>query len=277
MELNEEILHKLQRKQLEILLEFDRVCNEMGLNYSISSGTLLGAIRHKGFIPWDDDVDVVMLREDYEKFLEEGKRYLPKNYFIQTYENDKNYPHNFAKIVDISTTLREGYTSNIDMINGIFIDIFPIDRVSSNKIIRRIDNLLLSIIYLVKHSSNPGWIKKTKRGYNRLIKYCILPLSRCIGTRRLNRLETYIKTKNNKEGNNYTYGDNYVIPLINLNKAMLLPIEIFSDCEYIDFEEYKVKAIKEYDIYLTAIYGDYMQLPPTEKRKPTHNIVELKF
>ena len=58
---------------------------------------------------------------------------------------------------------------------------------------------------------------------------------------------------------------------------MLLPIEIFSDCEYIDFEEYKVKAIKEYDIYLTAIYGDYMQLPPTEKRKPTHNIVELKF
>lgn len=160
MELNEEILHKLQRKQLEILLEFDRVCNEMRLNYSISSGTLLGAIRHKGFIPWDDDVDVVMLREDYEKFLEEGKRYLPKNYFIQTYENDKNYPHNFVKIVDISTTLREGYTSNIDMINGIFIDIFPIDRVSSNKIIRRIDNLLLSIIYLVKHSSNPGWIKK---------------------------------------------------------------------------------------------------------------------
>ena len=106
MELNEEILHKLQRKQLEILLEFDRVCNEMGLNYSISSGTLLGAIRHKGFIPWDDDVDVVMLREDYEKFLEEGKRYLPKNYFIQTYEMTKTihiilqnsgYIHNFKR------------------------------------------------------------------------------------------------------------------------------------------------------------------------------------
>lgn len=91
MRINPKILRKLKDTELKILIEFDRVCKQLGINYTLSSGTLLGAVRHKGFIPWDDDIDVAMLRDDYNKFITEGQQLLPKHFFIQTYETDKWY------------------------------------------------------------------------------------------------------------------------------------------------------------------------------------------
>jgi len=99
----------------------------MNLTYYISYGTLLGAIRHKGFIPWDDDIDVCMPRGDYDRFIKEGSEYLPENYFIQTMESDPKYALNFAKLRDSNTALFEKHVLDVDINHGVFIDIFPVD------------------------------------------------------------------------------------------------------------------------------------------------------
>ena len=117
----------LKKKELEILKNFISCCEKMNLTYYIAFGTLLGAIRHKGFIPWDDDVDVCMPREDYDRFIREGGKYLPENYFIQTMESDPKYALNFAKLRDSNTTLFEKHVIDVDINHGVFIDIFPLD------------------------------------------------------------------------------------------------------------------------------------------------------
>lgn len=270
-------LKRLQEIELKILLEFDKVCSKLGLNYSICGGTLIGAVRHKGFIPWDDDIDVAMLREDYEKFIAEGQKLLPDNLFIQTYESDKDYIHNFAKIINLSTKLIERDTRNQKSKNGIYIDIFPIDAISDNRFRRKIDNFLVSTIYKVKNSSNILWIKNTRSRTSRLIKYIMFPLAKCIGTQNLNRLETYVKVRNNKKGNKLTYGDYYLFPSYGFENMNTMPVDIFKETQRITFEGYEVLAVKDWDTYLTATYGDYMQLPPEEERVSNHRIVELEF
>jgi lipopolysaccharide cholinephosphotransferase len=277
LDIKGDVLKRLQETELKILIEFDKACKKLGVNYSICGGTLIGTVRHKGFIPWDDDIDVAMLREDYEKFIAEGQKFLPDNLFIQTYESDKEYIHNFAKIVNLSTKLVERTTRNLNTKNGIYIDIFPIDAISNNKLRRKIDNFLVSTIYLIKHSSNILWIEKTVNPIRKTIKYILHPLSKFIGTQNLNRLETYIKVRNNKKENKLTYADYYLFPLVGFENINTMPIDIFKETQRIDFEGYKVLAVKDWDTYLTATYGNYMELPPEEKRVAKHNIVELEF
>ena len=184
MEISPEILQKLKDKEFKNLLEFDRVCKQLGINYTLSSGTLLGAVRHGGFIPWDDDIDVAMLREDYNKFIAEGQQLLPEHLFIQTYETDKNYPLNFSKIRDVSTVLIEYCTRNLQMKNGAYIDIFPIDKVSSNSIVRWFDNMLLSLISAIKFSCTIEFAEKSSSRFRGMIRRILFPLARIIGTQR---------------------------------------------------------------------------------------------
>lgn len=278
MTVSPEKLEKMRKTQLNILIEFHRVCEELGVNYTLSSGTLLGAVRHGGFIPWDDDIDVSMLREDYDRFVAEGQRLLPEHLFIQTHETDKNHLNGFGKIRDTSTILKELSTQHFDMKHGVYIDIFPIDRVSSNKIIRRLDNLFLAIIKIIKHSYHQEWISNTQNKVKRIVKKIITPLLRkCLSINRLNRIETYIRTKNNKEKNRYTYADRYMLRPTRLKDSMLMPIEMFFDYCDIEFEGYTFRAIKDWDAYLRIIYGDYMKQPPEHERIPKHKFVELEF
>jgi len=277
VKINQQTLQKLKDTELRILIEFDKVSRQLGINYTLSSGTLLGAVRHKGFIPWDDDIDVAMLREDYNKFISEGQQLLPEHIFIQTYETDKKYPLNFAKIRDTSTVLIEYSTQNLHMKNGVYIDIFPIDRVSSNKMIRWMDNQILSLILAIKYSSTVEWAKKSSSRFRSIMHVILLPLARLIGTQNLNRWETFIRVKNNKGKNKFTYGDRFLLPLNRLKDIMLMPIDVFYFYEDILFENRKFKAIKDWHTYLTVIYGDYMKLPPRDKRISLHDFIELKF
>lgn len=128
-------LKKLQKVQLVILMEFDRICKEHNLNYQLFSGTLLGAVRHKAFVPWDDDIDVAMLRKDYNKFLKICKRKLDPQYFLQTHKTDKGYIHSFARIRKNNTLLLQKYWLEIDMHHGIFIDVFPLDKILPDRLI----------------------------------------------------------------------------------------------------------------------------------------------
>ena len=128
-------IRPLQLKILETLLAIDEVCRKHNLRYYIIAGTLLGAMRHKGFIPWDDDIDIAMPRSDYDKLLAHCKEWLPAQYELICAENDTNYPHPFAKIQNADTTLIE--REHMNYLGGIYIDVFPLDGVPENRIARR--------------------------------------------------------------------------------------------------------------------------------------------
>ena len=277
MKYNLDTLKKLQNSELGILCEFDKVCKQLGVNYTLSSGTLLGAVRHGGFIPWDDDIDVAMLRKDYNKFIAEGQELLSKHLFIQTYETDKNYPLNFGKIRDVSTVLIEYSTQNLKMKNGVYIDIFPIDRVSTNSLIRWFDNMILSLISAVKFSCTIEFAKVSSSRFRRLVRKILFPLARIIGTQRLNKIETFIRVKNNKKYNQYTYAERYMGPAYRLKKEMLMNIDIFKNNGKIRFENNEFSAIMEWDVYLTIMYDNYMKLPPKDERKSHHDFINIKF
>ncbi|RIX45867.1 LicD family protein [Paenibacillus nanensis] len=277
MSISETNLRTLKAKELGILIEFDKLCKLLEINYSLSSGTLLGAVRHGGFIPWDDDLDVLMNRADYNRLINEGQKYLPSHLFIQTYETDKKYPLNFGKIRDTSTMLKEYSTQSIDMVTGVYIDIFPIDKISSSKFIRVIDNYLISLILSLKYSSTIEWITRSNSFTGKMLKTLLFPIAKLIGTQSLNKLETLIRTKNNTDDNNLTYGDRYTLPAHRLKDSMTMDINLFNDFEEIVFENRMFKTIKKKEEYLKIIYGDYMQLPPEEKRVFRHDFIEIDF
>lgn len=129
-----EDIKKLKEIELEIFRHFIEICNENSLRYFVVGGTALGAVRHKGFIPWDDDIDVALPRGDYEKFLIAAQKSLPSNMFLQTYITDKNYPNPFAKLRQSDTAFIEKSTSKIKMNHGVYVDIFPLDGYSRSGI-----------------------------------------------------------------------------------------------------------------------------------------------
>ena len=119
--------NRIKEIEIEIFKSFISVCEHLNLTYYVLDGTLLGAVRHKGFIPWDDDIDVGMPREDYEVFLREGQALLPEEYFIQTFDSDPEYLANYAKIRNNNTTFVETSVRHRKINHGVFIDVFPLD------------------------------------------------------------------------------------------------------------------------------------------------------
>ena len=152
-------LRELQLKQVEILTVIKKICEDNEIKFSLFAGTALGAIRHNGFIPWDDDVDIVMSRNDYIKFKKVCEKELPNQYFYQDYHTDPGFTQCFAKIRDNNTTYIEEGTEDLKMNRGIFVDIFPFDVVPNSYIRRKTQyiyacfNLLLS---RGKPSTNDG-------------------------------------------------------------------------------------------------------------------------
>ena len=122
-------IKEIQNQQLMILKELDRICQKHNIKYHLMGGTLLGSIRHKGFIPWDDDIDVSMIRADYEMFLDVCGRELNSGYFLQTNKTDKNYIMQFAKLRKNHTLFIEKSMNDLDIHHGIYIDIFPLDNI----------------------------------------------------------------------------------------------------------------------------------------------------
>ena len=268
-------LKELQKTQLEILIEFDRICRENNIIYRLHAGTLLGAIRHKGFIPWDDDIDVCMLRNDYEKFIKICVKELSKKYFLQIPETDFEYIHSFARIRKNNTILLQDIYSEIDMHHGIFIDVFPMDNVLPNKIIGRIQKYLVYYIRTLKRLKIKKRCLSSKNVFNTIIKLFIHYLLKPIPMRKMNKLETkaitMFKNKKTKFVTSLTDGSNSIY------QRNLTALEEFYELKLLDFEDYKFWGPSNYDKVLSQCYGNYMELPPLEEREPHHNIIELCF
>ncbi|MBE6738522.1 MAG: LicD family protein [Ruminococcaceae bacterium] len=261
------ILKKLQLEELGLLTELDRVCRKHKLNYYIVGGTLIGAVRHKGFIPWDDDIDVSMPRKDFNKLCKLSKTEFGEKYFFQTHKTEKNCSFHYAKLRKNGTYFGEEKFEHQSFHKGIFMDIFPLDYIPENKLLQKLlfkGFGLFSGLISSKDKSDE-YLFKNKSGLFVFILKCI----RCITPKFLLQAFRSLLTK-----------------LSNLlaNKKLLAsfsgfhgyPKEIapalwWADGTELTFEGKSVMAPKEYKTLLTHMFGDFMELPPEEERI-THNV-----
>lgn len=269
---NEEtkILHKIQ---LDILKEFIYICDNLKLKYYVIGGTALGTIRHEGFIPWDDDIDIGMPRNDYELFLKKAPLIISKKYFIQTHISDPLYPHNFAKIRDENTTFIEKSVKHLDISHGVYIDIFPLDGVRTSKWIKYKFNIK-NKVYSKKISE---MFDLSIYGKKLTIKGRLFKVITNILLSRYSYQEVIIKKENLLK--KYKYEDNEIVANFcgAWGEKEIVPKSYFGDGTNKLFENISVIVPEKYDEYLTRLYGDYMKLPPIEQRVTHHycSIIDL--
>ena len=258
-------IRELQLVELEILKEFVRICEKYQLQYYITAGTLLGAVRHKGFIPWDDDIDMVMPRADFDKLAGVCQESLSKDYFYQDWHTERNYPFYFAKIRKNNTEVCEENLIDIQMNKGIYIDIFPLDKCPDGRFSGRIffkvmELLNCAIMAKVNQRFVCGYAKKYMRFMFNVLKY--LPERLIICLRETIRIVIgwvcsgkVLCTVGGVHGySKETYRQ-----------------EWFAESVLLDFEGEKYPAPVGWHELLTNMYGDYMQ-PPDDAEQTGHFI-----
>lgn len=261
---DKELLRKLQLTQVEMLDEIVRICNKYELQYFLIGGTLLGAVRHKGFIPWDDDLDIAMPRKDYNKFIKIAKKELNEKYYLHDIEFDSKYWVSFVKVRKYNTIFEPIQDSTIDTkYKGVYVDIFPLDNANREKslfqdIQAKICKGLTSFQYRRSHAT---MITKTPFGIKLLYPLLSLFSIKCI-SKIINNVMQLNKNENSKYFIN-------IGSFINVHKQTMLKEKYLPSTE-LEFEGKKYSVPNDYDYVLKRLYGDYMKLPPEEKRV-THN------
>ncbi|QLH74251.1 MAG: LicD family protein [Methanomassiliicoccales archaeon] len=266
--INEDLLNKIHQKELEILIEFDKICKKHGLKYFLFCGTLLGAVRHNGFIPWDDDLDLVMMRDDYEKLLKLPASELPPNISIISSKSHKNFPFYYSKMMNLNTKFVERSTSKLDIPKGIFIDIFPLDYAPINKYERYIYWKLVSIfgyIGLIKYI----WVKNSSKyeGFANFIS-CLVPLPKILFQKGYSSILSRKKKEDLVIFSAWPFDD---------IDHISYPIEWFHKSIYIKFENLLFPIPEHYNEILTQLYGDYMKIPSINERISGHDIIQFQL
>ena len=272
METNIDKLHKVD---LEIVKQVKDICDQYGLKYYMIGGTMLGAIRHKGFIPWDDDVDLGLPRKDYEKFLDIAPKFLSNNLEIVNYKTNPEYQYYITRIRDKETKVIETRINNKNKYTHASIDIFPLDGSPNNIILRKIYyfrvmfwRAMMSMCY--KDSIDPD----RKRGKHERL---LIKILKCIPIEKIFK-PNFIKNRiDNLMRKNDFYKSKIVGCLMGAYRTKeMAPQKFYDEGEIYQFDNLKLRGPKEYDKFLTLIYGDYMKLPPIEQRKIHFKIIEIK-
>lgn len=253
----------------EMLKLVDKICREYNIQYSLCSGTLLGAVRHKGFIPWDDDLDIRMTRENYDKFLVVWERIRPQGYFMQNIENSPGFHQCFSKIrKDHTTFIQNEREKKVKYHTGVFIDIFPLDRIPKGKLKKAVFKFrcLKYLIYTRENSHAET---------NPLICGFVSVIMGITSTQhRMKYRRNFIEKlrKINKDD---------FLNCIGIEMPSMLKVEFPPDVadEYVEleFEGQKFMCFKKWDEFLTAMFGDYMTLPPEDQRSWQHHPIILDF
>ncbi len=254
---------RIQQIELHVLLAFQKACEELGLTFYLHGGTLLGAKMYQGFIPWDDDIDVSMPRDDYERLLKEGQEHLPDYLRIQTCYNDPFYTLCFAKIRDTRTSLVEYALQNRKgMINGVYIDIFPIDGMKNKKrsIYARALRRRIDMSYW--DTEPPIWIKRVLL---RIMVFPLLFISANKATQLLDKYRQRIRVKNS--------------PSVFLINRWYYPVSFYLPApdETILFCGHEMPTMRNVHEWLLIDYPHYQTIPPKEEQIPGHRLVRHRF
>lgn len=259
-------MNKLQELILMIAKEVKRICEKYDIKYYLDGGTLLGAVRHKGFIPWDDDLDILIKRKDFDKFIEVCDKELDKEkFFLQTESTEEKYAFSFAKVQLLGTEIIEDFSKDVPIHHGIFVDIFPYDNLPDGHLTRKIfllKNHILKNIIWVKCGYGKEKIKKNKRFL--IFKLLGLPFS----LEKLKNTRHRLITKYNNIDTEMSFNSDY--PKHRKYNAEFEKIKIY------DFENTQFTGVENADVVLTRQYGDYMTLPP-ENQRVTHSKYEINY
>lgn len=263
-----ESLKEIQLIELDILDFIDQVCGQYGLRYFLAGGTLLGAVRHKGFIPWDNDMDISMPRKDYDIFTEKFNEYAYQNgmpYEVLKITNSGHYCCPFIKVVDKRTILQDGEHQKFkgrDM--GVFVDIFPIDGLASNSE-KEVERMLSARNKCINLSLS--FAEFTNLNFKETIKLSLYKMRYSLK----NREALLNKFQNEMRQNDFDRSP-YIMSTFGLRgKKEVMEQSLFSKSITLEFENKSYPAPIGYREYLTQMYGDYMMLPPVEKRVVPHD------
>lgn len=243
-------MNELQTVEFELLKCFIDVCEKLDLNYFLARGSVIGALKYKGFIPWDDDIDVAMTRKDYEVFLKLAQELLPENIFLQNYRTDPNFPHNYSKLRNCDTTYIEKGVEHLKMNHGVFIDVFPIDGYPKTKVKQffyKYRKKFLAWQYFCALNDEEEPLRVRIR--NKFFK--LLGFHKCI-YKAIGKFDSLVSK----------------YPLEDFSKQ---PENYFiNGAIQTEFEGITVKIPKDYDAYLTYKYGNWRADLPKEQQVGHH-------
>lgn len=262
-------LDELKAIELDILKVFHAFCVKNNIRYFISHGTLLGAIRYKGFIPWDDDLDVLVPREDYERLLTIFRD--TERYQLIAFEKNPNYAFPYAKLCDMSTRKIEGGQDNgVEL--GLDIDVFPLDHWNDDlkkaKHEVKYQRRSMRCLGLAK-LQKPDSVNPVKR----FVKGILMALCKLRGSAYYVEKIIQCANKPEQKGSRYMGGKAWNV----YGERDILPAEVFAEAIELEFEGEKFFAPVGYDAFLTSLYGDYLPEPPVEKRKTHHSFKAYKL
>lgn len=264
----EDELKKLQNTLLDILLVVDEFCKREGIRYSLYAGTLLGAVRHQGFIPWDDDIDICMERVEYNRFLKAWEKSHPKGYVLQNKENTPSFTQSFSKIRKEHTTFLQDEWEAGKINTGIFVDIFPLDRIPGT-FIQQIAYRIRTALYLLLTRE---FVPKKASFILRILTFLLLGLLR--GKRRF-ALRKHLEKQLIK------YNGDQSLPLVGIDTmaglSQKFPCDMMDHLTQMVFQGKEYPCCRDWDSQLRVLYGDYMKLPPKSERTWKHHPIILDF
>ncbi|MBG9785023.1 LicD family protein [Shouchella lehensis] len=274
--MKDDTLKRVQIEAKDILIEFDRICKKNNLKYQMFAGSLLGTVRHKGFIPWDDDIDVCMLREDFEIFKAKCQDDLKDNYFFQSYETDPEFNRQFIKLRKNGTIFLEDNFKDSKIHHGIFIDIFALDNVRPNSILGLIQQKILYIMGRLQLLRVKRFSEKQDNKVKRSVFVFAHYILKAIPKKWTDKLDTKVARMFNSENEKYVSHLQNGVSKKRYNKFLRRKDE-FNLTELAEFEGIMVPIPKNYKEVLENIYGNYMDLPNIEDRKPHHGVIKIEF